>query len=125
MKNELKSCPFCGGDAQLSHFKLFTRCPKCRSGSSDWLSIRIWNSRPTEPKEDNCTCGAQHGTIDGDQKCTDGCLNNNPEPKTKIAEHGKAQYDKVGNVAIYPDNKDYKPVGKRFILVPVCDEATK
>ena len=47
------------------------------------------------------------------------------EPKTKIAEHGKAQYDKVGNVAIYPDNKDYKPVGKRFILVPVCDEATK
>jgi len=83
------------------------------------------DSRPTEPKEDNCTCGAQHGTIDGDQKCTDGCLNNNPEPKTKIAEHGKAQYDKVGNVAIYPDNKDYKPVGKRFILVPVCDEATK
>jgi len=44
------------------------------------------DSRPTEPKEDNCTCGAQHGTIDGDQKCTDGCLNNNPEPKTKIAE---------------------------------------
>ena len=41
--------------------------------------------RPTEPKEDNCTCGAQHSTIDGDQKCTDGCLNNNTEP-TKIAE---------------------------------------
>ena len=44
------------------------------------------------------------------------------EPKTNIAEHGKAQYDKIGNVAIYPDNKDYKPVGKRFILVPICEE---
>jgi len=97
------------------------------------------DSRPTEPKEDNCTCGAQHGTIDGDQKCTDGCLNNNPEPKTKIAEGLKAfAWTKQGNTSLLDLVDDeiilHQPTEKiernsidcvLDALLAICDEATK
>ena len=109
MKNELKSCPFCGGDAQLSHFKLFARCPKCRSGSSDWLPISIWNSRHTD------------------------------EPKTKIAEGLKAfAWTKQGNTSLLDLVDDeiilHQPTEKiernsidcvLDALLAICDETTK
>ena len=65
--SELKSCPFCGGDAQLDHsqvgFGVYSkvRCIKCHCStknfgistkvSSDELAIEAWNKRVGEQGE--------------------------------------------------------------------------
>ena len=68
MSEELKSCPFCGGKAIVDTDDKFAwvHCVNCDSGTAGWrnrtlankdsinTAIRIWNTRPEEPRCDKC-----------------------------------------------------------------------
>jgi len=71
MSEELKSCPFCGGKAIVDTDDKFAwvHCVNCDSGTAGWrnrtlankdsinTAIRIWNTRPEEPRCDRCNNG--------------------------------------------------------------------
>lgn len=54
MSNELKPCPFCGGNAEVTYAmgEYWARCPRCRASGSmeqtEGLAIEAWSRRPTE-----------------------------------------------------------------------------
>ena len=55
VSNELKACPFCGGEVTESRGENIStiECPKCDYELLLYTSkiLDTWNSRPTEPKE--------------------------------------------------------------------------
>lgn len=48
MSEELKKCPFCGGDAKLDDH-VFAHCDNSGCGAAQWLfHVKTWNTRPIE-----------------------------------------------------------------------------
>ena len=52
--NELKPCPFCGGEAEVRKYTatlIFVQCKSCLAGSTAFTSeheaVKVWNSRYT------------------------------------------------------------------------------
>ena len=57
MIDELKSCPFCGGKAEIRetmHYGFFVMCKRCLTSSDNYkdedFAIQHWNSRTHEQK---------------------------------------------------------------------------
>ena len=54
MTEELKPCPFCGGEAEVRKFTatmVFVQCKSCLAGTSAFVSepepVKVWNRRYT------------------------------------------------------------------------------
>lgn len=47
--NDLKPCPFCGGEAQIEHMSCWVECQKCYAASvtcgEEQAAIDAWNTR--------------------------------------------------------------------------------
>jgi hypothetical protein len=59
MSEELKPCPFCGGEAEPYQYRVNTfsvRCKRCKSDCGCWKepyrAEYVWNSRPIEDEKD-------------------------------------------------------------------------